>query len=228
LLFLHKQEILTGLTFLESLKRDIQHYFATRGALQEHLTGSFGNLADPRSLGLFFCIETKQELQQIRSLLTQVKQEYRRVSVWIFNYGFHPLDVITDQSIFLFDLNDFNLFGKKSERLQSIYNTQHFELLLSFVHQDDKLYLKLLSEIHADFKIGPLIDGRESLYDMTIRYKPDLFGYSGFYENIRLYLSMLNISIFDVKTDRYEVNDGDRTEAVEQPKTQKGNGPGQP
>lgn len=182
------------MSFLDSVKQDIQQYFATRSGIEEHRTGSFHNLSKPQSLGLFFCIESKEELDQIRSLLRQVKSQHKKVTALIFCYGYETLDVITDKSILLFDLNDFNLFGKKKESLMQEYESQHFELLVNFVFNEDPFCLKLFSEINADFKIGPFFYGRESLYDMTILYKPDLFGISGFYQSIKHYLSVLNIS----------------------------------
>jgi hypothetical protein len=184
------------LSFLDSVKQDIQQYFATRKGIGEHRTGSFSNLVAPRSLGLFFCIETKHELDQIRALLSQVKSQHKNVTALIFSLSYVTLDVVTDQSIFMFDLNDFNLFGKKKENLMQEFKRLHFELLVSFVFNNNPFTLKLLSEIKADFKIGPAIEGGEILYDMTLSHKPDLFGIAGFYQNIWHYLGVLNIRKF--------------------------------
>jgi hypothetical protein len=172
----------------------LQRFFATRGAIRHHRTGDFQNLQKPERLGLFFCVERKEEMDQIRSLLVYLKTQYKSIHAWIFNDGYYPLDVVTDKSIFLFDLNDFTLLGKKRENLQRMFDTNRFELMVSFVFQDDMLYLKLFSEINADFKIGPYLQGTEYMYDMTLRYQPDLFGFSGFFENIRHYLAVMNIN----------------------------------
>lgn len=181
------------MSFLESVKQDIQQYFATRGGFEEHRTGSFNDLVAPRNLGVFFCIKSKDELDQIRSLLQQLKPRYKNITALVFCDSYETLDVVTDKSIFVFDLNDFSFFGKKKENLMLEFEKQHFELLVSFVFEYNPFYLKLLSEIRADFKIGPAIAGIESFYDMTISYEPDLFGISGFYQNIKHYLDVMNI-----------------------------------
>ena len=182
------------MSFLDSLKKDFQHFFATRGAIKEHQTGFFNNLNNPVKLGLFFCIERKDELNQVRSLVSQIKKQNKNVTALVFSKGYDSIDLITDKSITLFNLNDFSLFGKMNPGLREMFEKLRFELLVSFIHQYDLFYLKLLSEIKAEFKIGPYLEGCESFYDLTILYKPDLFGFAGFYENIEHYLHVMKIS----------------------------------
>jgi hypothetical protein len=194
LLFLHITSNKIALSFLESVKQEVQEYFANRGTFRSHSTGSFNDLNKPRNLGLFFCITTKEELEQITDLLLIVRKQHPKVTALVFNYGYEPIDLITDKAIIEFDLNDFNFFGKTKEQLQKELLQQHFELLLNFTFEFNPLSMKIFSEIKADFKIGPFVEGYETLYDLTLIYKPDLFGIMGFYENIRHYLSVLNLS----------------------------------
>lgn len=182
------------MSFLETIKKDIQHYFVTRGVAREHETGHFNDLTAPVNLALFFCIDTKGELDQIRTLVSQIKKQHIRVSALVFTPGYGTIDLITDDAIMLFNLNDFTLFGKKKEHLQQHFDRFRFELLISFIFDDSPFSFKLMSEISASFKIGPWIAGRESLYDMTLIYQPDLFGIIGFYEQVLHYLSVLRIT----------------------------------
>jgi hypothetical protein len=184
------------LSFLDSVKKDIQHFFAARGKLAVHRTGKFSNLIKPRALGMFFCIESVDELNQIRALVSQINKQYKSVTALVFSQSYESLDLVTDKSIILFDYNDFNLFGKKKESLSLEFEMREYELLISFLFNENVFCMKLLSEIKADFKIGPHMEGWDSLYDMTLHYRPDLFGIAGFYQNIRHYLEVLNISIY--------------------------------
>jgi hypothetical protein len=184
------------LSFLDSVKQDIQHFFATRRKLTVHRTGKFTDLIEPRALGLFFCIETVDELNQIRALVGQVNKQYKSVTALVFSQGYESLDLVTDKSIVLFDYNDFDLFGKKKESLLLEFEMREFELLISFLVKEDLFCLKLLSEIKADFKIGPYMEGWDAMYDMTMLYRPDLFGIAGFYQSVRHYLEVLNISMY--------------------------------
>lgn len=189
----HKDFNILGLEFLNQVKQDIQEYFGGRGEIRDHVPGLFRDLNKPLNLGLFFCIQTKDELDQVRVLLGQIKESYQEITALVFSHGHENIDVVTHQSIYLFDFNDFTLFGKKKELLLEKYQKERFELLVSFAFDPDPFCKKLVADINAEFKVGPFNNEMTGIYDMTLAVKPDLFGYMSFFEQVKYYLSILNI-----------------------------------
>ena len=164
-----------------------------RGSIRAHKTGFFHDLNNPKRLGLFFCIRTRQELDQIRQLLTRLTREKKSGEAIVFYRGSGSLDVITHKAIFMFNLDDFSLFGKMKEPLQEKFSKERFDLLISFTFDPDLFCKRLVSEMNADFKIGPdHVDG-ELLYDMMIGQEKNKTGIIGFYEEVVRYLGMLNV-----------------------------------
>ena len=175
------------------IKQEIQEYFGKRGKIKKHTPGIFDDLKNPNKLGLFFCIKTKEELGQVRSLLNHITPSYNKISAFIFNAAYEPIDVITNKSITLFNLNDFTLFGKKKNELQQYIDEERLELMISFVFEPEPFCKKLISEINADFKIGPEHDDMNELYDMTIACTQDGLEFIDFFDQTEHYISALNI-----------------------------------
>ena len=136
-----------------------------------------------------------EDLDEIRSLLSRAKSPEKIITAYVFSPSYERIDVITNQSIFYFDLNDFTLLGKKRENLQQRFKEERFDLFISFIFHYDIFCLKMISDIDAEFKIGPLLPELNEVYDLTIKYKKDLFQYQSFYDQVIHYLKVLNINV---------------------------------
>jgi Family of unknown function (DUF6913) len=179
--------------YIDQLKQQIQEYFGSRGKISEHKTGIVDNLAKPKSIGLFFCISTGDELASIRSLLRHIKLSKENVKAYVFSLSGEHVDVITEQSIIYFDLNDFTLFGKKRDQIKSIFEKDRSELFISFLSKPDQFTYRLAAEMHAEFKVGPKLEGYTDIYDLVLDIDKQRFNYIKFYEHVRHYLTVLNI-----------------------------------
>ena len=179
--------------FIDKIKQDIQSYFGSRGTITEHQPNVTGNLRDLKSIALFFCIQTKEELMAIRKLLKRIRERNDMATAYVFARSRERLDVITDPSIVYFDLNDFSLFGTKNEQLKALFDKARPELLISFLADNDRFCYKLASEIHAGFKVGPKMEGPDQIYNLILDMNDKPFDFIDFYEQTRHYLSILNI-----------------------------------
>lgn len=181
------------MAYIDQLKQQIQEYFGGRGKIAEHKTGIVNNLSKPKNIGLFFCISTRDELVSIRSLLRHIRLTRENVKAYVFSLSRDHVDVITDQSIIYFDLNDFSLFGKKLDQIRSIFEKDRSELFISFLSNPDQFTYKLAAEMHAEFKVGPNLEGFTDIYDLVLDIDEQKFNYIKFYEHVRHYLTVLNI-----------------------------------
>lgn len=177
----------------EKLKQQIQEYYGSRGNIPDHKTGIVTNLAKPKSIGLFFCITSKDELNMIRSLLRVIRNRKEEVTAYVFSPTIERIDVITDHSIVYFDLNDFTLTAKKKDQIKFIFEKDRPELLISFLAKPGQFCYKLASELNSDFKVGPNLDGFTGIYDLVLDIDKDKFNFIKFYEHVRHYLAVLNI-----------------------------------
>ncbi len=180
-------------TYFEKLKRNIQLYFGKRGIISSRKPGVVNDLSKPQKIAMFFCVETKDELDEVRKLLRYLRSEKEKVTAFVFSHSPERVDVITDKSIFYFDLNDFTLFGKKKDYLQEAFNGERFELMISFLYQPDEFCYKLASEVKAGFKVGPDNPALNDIYDLTLKFDPVKKGYPKYYDQVMHYLSVLKI-----------------------------------
>jgi hypothetical protein len=181
------------LAILIQIKQDIQRFFAQRVKLPKHQPGFFYDLNNPARLGLFFCVKTLAELDEVRTLLNLIKKSYKKVSALVFYPGYETLDVITNKSISLFDLNDFTLFGKMNDELKAYIAEERFELMISFAVETGPFCKLLVSELSADFKIGPEAGETNEFYDLTLTSTSEKPNFLDFYDQVKHYLSVLNI-----------------------------------
>ena len=141
------------MAYFIDIKRNIQQYFGSKGTITDHRPGIVGDLSKPKSIGLFFCISTLEELNMIRALLRHAKQRNdHEVKAYVFSKAIERIDVITDHSIIYFDMNDFTLTGRKKDQIVRIFEKDRSELFISFLTDPGTFCYKLASEIHADFK----------------------------------------------------------------------------
>lgn len=180
------------MTLLNRYKRNIQQYLGSRN-VQPHRTGVISDLANPSSTGLFFCVENKTQLNEIRKLVRAIRSKKEKTMAFVFSHEQEKIDVITDHSLFYFDLDDFTLFGKMKEAVKEAFEKEHFELMISFLSNPDPFCYKLVSEIKAEFKVGPDHPDLTGIYDLTLNFDLQKKGYIRFYEHARHYLSVLNI-----------------------------------
>jgi len=180
-------------SYIDQLKQQIQEYFGKRGKITDRKTGLVSDLANPKSIGLFFCISTSEELTAIRSLLRTIRQRKENVRAYVFAQSRNRIDVITDQSINYFDLNDFTLLAKKQDQIKSIFEKNRPELFISFIANPGPFSYRLASEFHAEFKVGPNTEGYTDIYDLVLDVDRQKFNFIKFYEHVRHYLTVLNI-----------------------------------
>jgi len=194
LLILHNREkIRIQVAYFDELKRKIQIYFGEKGSVPEHKPGAVYDLSKPRNIGMFFCVESKSDLDETRKVVRYARKNKEQVTAFVFSHSPEKVDVITDKSIFYFDLSDFTLLGRKKDYLQEAFDKEHFELMISFLEQHDLFCYKLVSEIKAGFKVGRDIPGTNNIFDLTLKMDPEKKGYLKFYDQVRHYLSVLKI-----------------------------------
>ena len=177
----------------KQFRQDLQRYFGSRGEIKKHSAGFFGDLNDPAKLGLFFCVRSKSELDEVRQLLSLIAKSYRSITAIVFFQDTGSLDVITNKSISIFSLDDFTLFGKKKESLQQMFDREKYDLLISFTFEPDRFCRKLFAEMQADFKIGPDHEDGADLYDMMVGRQKDKNGFVDYYHQVVHYLKILNV-----------------------------------
>lgn len=112
---------------------------------------------------------------------------------YVFFPGYQTLDLVTDKSIYFFNLNDFTLFAKMKENLTEKINGNSFELLIGFVQTADPFCNYLLKEINASFKIGIQHSELDVIYDMNIKSDKNDIQFLEFYKQVKHYLDVLNI-----------------------------------
>jgi hypothetical protein len=180
-----------GLT--QQIKKEIQDYFIRRLQAEETLVARFENLKLATSLSMFFCINSKEELDLIRQLTFKAGKDYKKLDVYIFGNSHESYDVITNKSIFFFNLDDFTVFGKKKERLEEFFENKHHDLLISFDTSGFPICQKIISDIKAGFKIGLNIQETKNIFNLSFEYNKKDFSYLKFYEQVLYYVSVLNI-----------------------------------
>ncbi|MCB2207570.1 MAG: hypothetical protein KQH67_04680 [Bacteroidetes bacterium] len=180
-----------GLT--QQIKKEIQDYFISRLQAEETLVSRFENLKFASSLSMFFCINSKKELDLIRQLTLKAGRDYKKLDVYIFGNSDESFDVITNKSIFFFNLEDFTIFGKKKERLAEFFESKRHDLLISFDTTGFPVCQKIISDIKAGFKIGLNNPETKNIFNLSFEYDKKDFAYLKFYEQVLYYISVLNI-----------------------------------
>ena len=178
---------------LESYKKTVQLFFAGKQKMKVHRRGVFNSASEVSNLALFFCIRTKEELEDIRKMLPGIRTPEKLVTAYVFYNGFDTPDVVTDKSIFFINLNDFTLFGSMKDYLRKNLQEATFELMISFNQVADPICRQLISEIKAGFKAGPRHPGSSALYDLTVEADVRKIGFAQFYKQVNHYLNVLNI-----------------------------------
>lgn len=179
--------------YFDGLKKDIQEYFGKKGQLKSRKAGFVKNLSNPSSTVLFFNIQSKEDLEKIRAVLKYAEKSKGGVVAYIFCNSYTKMDLITNKSIYYFDLNDITLFAKKKEELQKRFDKDCFELAISFVTPPNALSNKFFADLQADFKVGMYFENHEHLFDLTINTKTEKIDFMDYYKQVIHYLSVLNI-----------------------------------
>lgn len=178
---------------LEAIKKAVQLFFAGKQKLKPHHLGVVKNLSDVSSTALFFCINSVEELTDIRKLLKKVQKTDRHLMAFVFYPEYETLDVVTEKSLFFFNLNDFTLFAKMKDKLSKKVKETTYELLISFVQIPDTLSLHLLSEMRADFKVGSYQLDMQCDYDLSLKTNIRETGFLQYFHEVHQYLQVLNI-----------------------------------
>ncbi len=178
---------------MEKYKKAIQSFFVGKQKLKPRSLGLINKLTDASSTILFFCIYSKEDLDDIRKLLKEAKMHAKPVMAYVFYQGYEALDVITDKSVFFFNLHDFTLFGKMKDDLRQKIENDTFELLVSFVQLPNPFCLHIISEINANFKVGIYQSALPTVYDLTLKTDIQKMGFGQYYKQVVSYLDVLNI-----------------------------------
>ncbi len=176
------------------IRKEIQEFFINRVPADERtVISAVDNLKKASSLAMFFCINSRKELDVIRHLSGKALKDYKSLRIFVFTNSHESLDVITNKSISFFNLDDFTLFGKMKEQLSELIEKNKFDLLISFDKSGFPVCQRIISEIKAGFKIGADNTKTTHLYHLTLACKEDEFNMDRFYEQVRHYISILNI-----------------------------------
>ncbi|MEE4258889.1 MAG: hypothetical protein V2I62_03955 [Bacteroidales bacterium] len=176
-----------------NIQRKIQDYFINRLQAEETLVSQFENLKQASSLAMFFCIENKKELDQVRHLIHKTGNDFKKLDVYVLGNSHESFDVITNKSIFFFNLDDFTIFGKHKERLAGFLESKKHDVLISFDKTGLPICQKTISDIRAGFKIGLNIPELNNVFNLTFDYKIKDFTIEKFYGQVMYYISVLNI-----------------------------------
>ena len=178
---------------IQDIERKIQNYFISRLQAEETLVSQFDNLKHASSLAMFFCIKNKKELDQVRLLTSKAINDFKKLDVYIFGNSHDSFDVITNKSIFFFNLEDLTIFGKKKEKLEAFFENNKHDLLISFETTGLPVCQKLTSDINAGFKIGLNIPETPNIFNLSFDYDEKKFTFLNFYDQVMYYISVLNI-----------------------------------
>lgn len=184
---------ITKAVLLEKYKKAIQSFFVGKQKLKPRSLGLIKKLTDASSTILFFCIYSKEDLDDIRKLLKEAKMHSKPVMAYVFNLGYETLDVITDKSVFFFNLHDFTIFGKMKDDLRQKIENDTFELMVSFVQLPDPFCLHIISRINADLKVGIYHSAMPTVYDLTLKTDVQKIGVEQYNKQVVSYLDVLNI-----------------------------------
>ncbi|HEY9114656.1 MAG TPA: hypothetical protein VIN10_08135 [Bacteroidales bacterium] len=132
-------------------------------------------------------------MDKVEQLLKNMPNPPKNRMAYVFNRAENLSDVVTNKSIFCFELADFNIFGKKNEILQKKFSENQFDLLINFADTEDLVNQKLIAEIKSSFKIGTENPEKKAIFDLVIKYENEK-DYEGYYKQAMHYLSVLNIS----------------------------------
>lgn len=161
--------------------------------VRDHIPGILKNIHQPESLCLFFSIHSQDEMDKVDRLLKKMAKPPKKLIAFVLNRADNLTDVVTNKSIFCFELTDFNIFGKKSELIEQKFSDNHFDLLISFADANDLVCQKLIAEINASFKVGAENPDNKVIFDLIIDYKIKN-DFQGYYNQVMHYLSVLNIT----------------------------------
>jgi hypothetical protein len=176
-----------------NIKNKIKEYFISKLKPKDHIPGLVKNIHQPESLCLFFSVRSQEELGKIDKLLKNIPSTQKKLLAFVLNRAENLTDVITNKAIFCFELNDFNIFGKKNNMLQQKFTDNHCDLLISFADSKDLVSQTLVAEIDAAFKVGMKNPDNKVIFDLTIDYtiRND---YQEYFDQVMHYLSVLNIT----------------------------------
>ena len=71
------------MAYFDQLKRDVQMYFGKRGAIGDHKPGVVNDLSKPQNIVMFFCVESKTELDEVRKLVRSVRTKSEKVKAYV-------------------------------------------------------------------------------------------------------------------------------------------------
>lgn len=97
-----------------------------------------------------------------------------------------------NKDVVFFSLNDYNLWSNPKQRLKSWFYSNEFDILISFVNDENVFCNNYVSSIKADFKAGIFNPENVKLFDLTIKQESD--DISKQLELFTYYLNKLNIN----------------------------------
>jgi hypothetical protein len=178
---------------LDKIIKAIQLFFAGKQKIKPHYIGAITDLSDVSNMALFFSVNSKSDFKDIRKLVVDIRNSGKHVQAYVYHPGYQNIDIVTDQSVLFFNLNDFTLFSKMKDRLDTNLHDTSFELLISFTPYPDPIALQIISEINADFKIGPSQPAQTPVYDLILKADIQNFNLKLYFQQITNYLGVLNI-----------------------------------
>ncbi len=141
---------------------------------------------------LFFDFSTKEEqtllTKQIPNLNIHLENN-SLITICNMSDTFMPNE---NEGVVFFTLFDYNLLGIPKPRLKQWLASNEFDILISFVNNEDIFCNKLISSIKADFKAGMYNTNNVELFDLTLKQESDEI--SKQLELFTYYLNKLNIN----------------------------------
>ncbi len=116
---------------------------------------------------------TKKEQETLACQLLNIKKQlYASSSITICNFS--DIQVLNEnEDVVNYSLDDFHLFGKPKSKLKTWINNNEFDILISFVSEENVYCNNMVSCIKSDFKAGIYSPKIVKLFDLTIKQEID-------------------------------------------------------
>ncbi len=175
------------------IKQQISEIVLKRKQLADKIpSGKIVDISTAKSV-LFFSCSSADELLLIQAFLQKQSYNILIETVLVYCDFMVDEDEKTPDKIKIITQNDFGVFGKIKQSLNSWLRSNNYNLLISFAVGNNLFCNKIISDINADFKASNYSQDNVYLFDLTIKQKAK--EYNKQIEQFIFYINNLNINI---------------------------------
>lgn len=130
------------------------------------------NIVGSKILLLYNSSTEKKQETLLGQLLNIKKQLDACSSIAICNFSDIQL-VNENEDVVNYSIDDFHIHGRPKSKLNTWINNNKFDILISFVSEENVYCNNLVSCINSDFKAGYYSPKNVKLFDLTIKHEAD-------------------------------------------------------